>query len=767
MSIRKTSEIARRLAERDDVEPPEGLLEKIKAEIPTALRAVPALPEEKRAPVAPPRRRAWLMAASVAAAVCGGLLALQVLQVRPVSEMVAAKDEQSESAAAPQGPPAVPPPPAASQLAEPEGEADGVVAPQAPSLEKDVSRDQEETRQLRALGYAAAPAQPVEVPATAPVPMAPMPPPPPPPPAAKPAPRLYAESAPQEVESGVEGGVEGGVAGGVVGGVPGGVVGGVVGGTPGAADEPPLRIGKEWQKPGSAKRITVLGESPLLDRRVNAGGNESGQSQAGRIDKLEQKAEPSTGGTAEPNDQPYGDVFFRSAGVNPFVDSEDDHLSTFGLDVDTGSYTVARRYLREGHLPPPAAVRLEEFVNYFSYGDQPPVRGDFALRAEGAPTPFAAGEQMRVVRFNIRGREVSAANRKPAVLTFVVDVSGSMDMENRLGLVKQALTLLLGQLRGADRVGLVIYGDTGKVLLEPTSDHAAISRAIKELAPGGSTNAEEGLALAYDVAGRAYRPGAINRIILCTDGVANVGRTGPDSILERIGRAARQGIELTSLGFGMGNYNDVLLEQLADKGDGRYAYIDDLDEARRVLVEELTGTLQTIARDAKVQVDWNPAVVSRWRLLGYENRDIADDKFRDDTVDAGEIGAGHSVTALYEVKLKPGATGRIGTLHLRFRSADTREIRETTRELRVADLAPSWERAPASLRLASLVAELAEVLRGSYWAKGVDLRDLLDRSRRLASELADSQRGSDVADFVRMVADASRLARDGKAGERE
>jgi Ca-activated chloride channel family protein len=761
MSIRKTSEIARRLAERDDVEPPEGLLEKIKAEIPSTLRAVPALPEEKRAPAAPPRRRAWLMAASVAAAVCGGLLALQVMQVSPLNK---AADEQSESAASPQGAaddlatPAVPPPPSASQLAGPEGEADGAVATQEPSLKKDVSRDQEETRQLRALGYAAEPAQPVEVPATAPAPAAP-----PPPPAAKPAPGRYAESAPQEVESGVEGGVVGGVAGGVAGGVPGGVVGG----TPGPVDEPPLRIGKEWQKPGSAQRITVLRESPLLDRRVNVGGNESGQPQAVRIDKLEQKAEPSTGGTAEPNDQPYGDVFFRSAGVNPFVDSEDDHLSTFGLDVDTGSYTVARRYLRDGHLPPPEAVRLEEFVNYFSYGDQPPARGEFALRAEGAPAPFATGEQMRVVRFNIRGREVSAANRKPAVLTFVVDVSGSMDMENRLGLVKKALSLLLGQLRGADRVGLVIYGDTGKVLLEPTSDHAAIARAIDSLAPGGSTNAEEGLALAYDVAGRAYRPGAINRIILCTDGVANVGRTGPDSILERIGREARRGIELTSLGFGMGNYNDALLEQLADKGDGRYAYIDDFDEARRVFVEELTGTLQTIARDAKVQVDWNPAVVSRWRLLGYENRDIADDKFRDDTVDAGEIGAGHSVTALYEVKLKPGAAGRIGTLHLRFRSADTREIRETTRELRVADLAPSWERAPASLRLASLVAELAEVLRGSYWAKGVDLRDLLTRSRRLASELADSPRGSDVADFVRMVADVSRLAREGKAGERE
>jgi Ca-activated chloride channel homolog len=714
MNPLKTSEIARRLAEREEVEPPQGLLEKIKAEIPAALPAMPRriieMPERR------PQRKVWLMAASVAAALGGGALALHLMQSSPSPEL-ALQERPSEEREQPlQGESAqqdrsAPPAPAVPPLALREdaaGDAEGKGAA------NDATAAKEE--QMRSLGYLSQPAQPVEVPQTVPAPAAPEP--------------------PMEVEGGVEGGVAGGVVGGVVGGVPSGAV----------AGNGPLRA-----------------EAPLLSRDnkmlKDKRGNRAAPKPALQAAQAPQKtaAAPSTGGNAEPNDQAYGDVFFESAGVNPFIDTEDDRLSTFGLDVDTGSYTVARRYLRDGHLPPQAAVRVEEFVNYFSYGDPPPARGDFALRAEGAPSPFAAGPQYRLLRFNLRAREVDAENRKPAVLTFVVDVSGSMDRENRLVLVKKALGLLLGQLHGSDKVGLVIYGDRGQVLLEPSSDREAIRRAIDRLAPGGSTNAEEGLTLAYDVAGRAFRPGAINRIILCTDGVANVGNTGPESILKRIGAEARRGIELTSLGFGMGNYNDVLLEQLADKGDGRYAYIDDLDEARRVLVEELTGTLQTIARDAKVQVDFNPAVVSRWRLLGYENRDIADEKFRDDTVDAGEIGAGHNVTALYEVKLKPGASGgqTIATLHLRFRAADTREIQETTRELRVADLASSWEMASPRFRLAALVAELAEVLRGS--AKGISLDALAKQARRVAAELVDSPRALDILDFARLVEDAARL----------
>jgi Ca-activated chloride channel homolog len=465
---------------------------------------------------------------------------------------------------------------------------------------------------------------------------------------------------------------------------------------------------------------------------------------------------PSTGGTAEPNDQPYGDVFFRSHGVNPFVDTEDDRLSTFGLDVDTGSYTVARRYLSDGHLPPPESVRVEEYVNYFDYRDAPPARGDFALRAEGAPSPFAGGDRYRLLRFSIRGREVRAEDRKPAVLTFVVDVSGSMDLENRLGLVKQALGLLIGQLRPDDRVGLVVYGDRGRVLIEPTGDREAVLRAIARLAPSGSTNAEEGLALGYEVARRHFREGGVNRVVLCSDGVANVGATGPDSILERIGREADRGIELTTVGFGMGNYNDVLMERLADRGDGRYAYVDTLEEARRIFVEELTGTLQTIARDAKAQLEFDPAVVARWRLLGYENRDIADERFRDDTVDAGEIGAGHSVTALYEVKLHPGEPGGrpLALLRLRYRSPETGRVHELEQPLRASELARSWEAASPALRLASVVAELAEILKGSFWAKEGRLDEVFRRAQRVSADFAGD---AEVAEFVSLAGKAARL----------
>jgi len=470
---------------------------------------------------------------------------------------------------------------------------------------------------------------------------------------------------------------------------------------------------------------------------------------------------PSTGGTHEPNDQPYGDVFFESYGANPFLDTEDDPLSTFALDVDTGSYTVVRRYLTDGNLPPPAAVRVEEMVNAFDYGDPAPARGDFALGAEGARSPFTpageAAERYRLVRFSVRARDVAAADRKPAVLTFVVDVSGSMDYENRLGLVKQALGLLLSELRPDDRVGLVIYGSRGQVVLPHTGDLEAIRRAVESLHSEGSTNAEEGLVLAYDLARRGFREGAINRVVLCSDGVANVGATGPESILERIGEEARGGVELTTVGFGMGNYNDVLMEQLANRGDGAYAYVDTLDEARRVFVENLTGTLQTVARDAKVQVEFDPDVVARYRLLGYENRDVPDELFRDDTVDAGEVGAGHTVTALYEVKLHPGVRPRAeaARLTLRYRSAETGEVEELARPITAGELDRDWEDAPAALRLASVVAELAEVLRRSYWAKDSDLDALFRRAQAVSADFPGDLR---VAELATLVGKAAALA---------
>ncbi|MCH9650411.1 MAG: von Willebrand factor type A domain-containing protein [Deltaproteobacteria bacterium] len=509
--------------------------------------------------------------------------------------------------------------------------------------------------------------------------------------------------------------------------------------------------------------ISITAPAPVVDVTSAVVGQEiTLEPKRRRKKKKERKAlsppssRPSSGGLIEPNDQPYSDNFFQSYGTNPFIDTEDDHLSTFGLDVDTGSYSVVRRHLRDGHLPPQAAIRVEEMVNYFDYGDAPPEDGDFALKVEGAPSPFAQGPRYRLLRFNIHGREVQTSQRPPAVLIFVVDTSGSMSEENRLGLVKSSLNLLLDQLSSTDRVGLVEFGERGRVVLEPTGDQGRIRAAIQSLQPGSSTNAEEGLVLGYSMAARNFRRQGINRVILCSDGVANVGRTGPDSILERVREEAERGIELTTLGFGMGNYNDVLMERLADRGNGRYAYLDSLDEAYRVLVEDLTGTLQTIAAEARVQVDFNPEVVERYRLLGYENRDIADQKFRDDRVDAGEIGAGHSVTALYEIKLAKDVSPRahLATIHLRYASRVSAKIEEVSHPVTHRAISNSWKKASPALRLSALVAEFAEILKGSYWARGSELQQVFQRAQRLSPSFEGDTK---VVEFVDLVGKASRL----------
>ena len=424
-------------------------------------------------------------------------------------------------------------------------------------------------------------------------------------------------------------------------------------------------------------------------------------------------------GLTPPNGAAYNDVFFKDYGTNPFIDTEDDHLSTFGMDVDTASYSVTRRYLRDGYLPPPEAVRVEEFVNAFDYNYRSPSAEAFAVHIDGAPSRFGEGKRLQLLRIGIQGRVVPDENRKDAMLTFVIDVSGSMDMENRLELVKRALTLLVEQLRPGDKVAIVVYGSRARIVLPHTGieGREEILGAIHSLAPEGVTNAEEGLRLGYSLASRNARVNGINRIILCSDGVANVGETGADGILRTIRSHVEEGITLTTLGFGMGNFNDVLMEQLANNGDGSYAYIDTLNEAKRVFVENLTGTLQLIAKDAKVQVDFNPQVVSRFRLLGYENRRLDHEDFRDDKADGGEIGSGHSVTALYEIKLHEGATGQLATVFIRHEDPDTRRISEINEEISTTQLNKTFEVASPEFQLAATVAEFAEILRESFWAQ--------------------------------------------------
>lgn len=453
------------------------------------------------------------------------------------------------------------------------------------------------------------------------------------------------------------------------------------------------------------------------------------------------------------------DMFFKKYGTNPFVDTEDDHLSTFSIDVDTASYSLTRKYLNDGNLPDDAAVRVEEFINYFRYGYPAPDKGDFSINMEAAPSIF--GQNCDLFRIGIKGREIRKRDRKRVVLTFVIDVSGSMESGDRLGLVKNSLKLLVNELQQGDKVGIVVYGDNAMVVLNPTGieNRGKILAAIESLETMGSTNAEEGLMVGYKMANKDFDRNAINRVILCSDGVANVGETGPEAILKKIEEYAKEGIFLTTVGFGMGNYNDELMEKLADKGNGNYAYVDDMKEARKLFVEKLTGTLEVIARDVKIQVDFDPKVVRSYRLLGYENRDISDQDFRNDKKDAGEVGAGHSVTALYEIKLQPGKTGDMATVFIRYKAPDSNKVTEFNRKFNTGEIKKSFDEASDSFKLAAAVAEFAEILRKSYWAKDGDLEKVLKVVKSLGANNADDP---DVKELVNLISTANKLRKNEK-----
>jgi Ca-activated chloride channel family protein len=458
-------------------------------------------------------------------------------------------------------------------------------------------------------------------------------------------------------------------------------------------------------------------------------------------------------------------MYFEDYGTQGFVRTSVDNLSTFGADVDTGSFTVARAYLNDGYLPPTDAIRVEEFVNYFDYSYEAPNREEtFGIHLDASPSPYGERSDSYLLRVGIQGYSIPKEERPDVVLTFVVDVSGSMDMENRIHLAKRALKLLVSELRPTDEVAIVVYGSTAHLVLPMSTadDKEMILDAIDGLWIEGSTNAEAGLRLGYQHAAQYYNPNAVNRVVLVSDGVANVGETGPEGILAEIERYAGEGIALTTVGMGMGNYNDTLMEQLADNGDGFYAYVDTMAEARRLFVEQLTGTLLTIAKDAKIQVEFNTDAVERYRLLGYENRDVADDDFRNDDVDAGEIGAGHSVTALYEIEPVAGledSDAALATVHLRWQEPETGEVIEAKRTLILGDVQHNFEAADPRFQLAAAVAEFAEILKDSPYAEGSTLADLADEIDRIEEEIETAEGASDrdVADLRDMVWTAEEL----------
>ena len=338
-------------------------------------------------------------------------------------------------------------------------------------------------------------------------------------------------------------------------------------------------------------------------------------------------------------------------------------LSTFSVDVDTGSYANVRSYLSMGQKPPKDAIREEAFINYFDYNYRVPEDKSqpFATYTELAPAPWS--DERHILRIGLQGYDLPVSERKPSNLVFLVDVSGSMHDKNKLPLLVQSLTMMVKQLSASDTVSVVTYAGNTELVLSPTkgNERQTIIDALQKLQAGGGTHGESGIKMAYQAARKAFIKGGVNRIILATDGDFNVGTTNIDALKEMIAEKRKQGISLTTLGFGRGNYNDAMMEQLANIGDGNHAYIDTLHEAQKVLLRQMSGTLQIIANDVKIQLEFNPAEVKEYRLIGYQNRLLKDEDFNNDNVDAGEIGAGHTVTALYELTLA-GNKGQVDAL---------------------------------------------------------------------------------------------------------
>jgi Ca-activated chloride channel family protein len=457
-----------------------------------------------------------------------------------------------------------------------------------------------------------------------------------------------------------------------------------------------------------------------------------------------------------PDDSRLEDNTFESYGYREFVTASSDPLSTFALDVDTGSYTVMRRWLDEGQLPPIDSVRPEEYINAFDYGYDAP-RSGLEITVDGGPSPF--DDDNILVRVGVQGEIVDDEDRGPAALTFVIDTSGSMDRDDRLGLVKDSLEILVDELDDDDTVAIVTYSDASGVVLRPTSvrERDTILDAIDRLQPGGSTNLESGLRTGYELASEAFRSDGINRVVLASDGVANVGVTDPDQLAQMIRGDADRGINLVTVGFGMGNFNDVTMEQLADQGDGFYAYVDTDDEAERLFEDELTSTLLTIAKDAKIQVEFDDEVVEAYRLIGFENRGVLDSEFRNDEVDAGELGAGHQVTAVYEVELRravsPDDRGDLGEVFLRWEDPTTGEVFEIDEDIDLRDVEPDWNATAADFRLATVVTVFAELMRDNPYADRVDIGDLAAEADRIAEQLDDR----DVDDLAELIDRAAQL----------
>ena len=416
-------------------------------------------------------------------------------------------------------------------------------------------------------------------------------------------------------------------------------------------------------------------------------------------------------------------------GAGPDVDAQREPRSTFAIDIDNASYNFARRQILDGRRPDRTLIRPEEFVNAFRQDFAQPSGDGFAVSADGSRLPrgheAAGGADTRLLRVGLQTRAEDPDRRRDAALTFVVDVSGSMSEPGRLDLVQDALHTLVDQLRDTDSVAIVAYEANARVLREMTSlrSRSALHSAIDDLETGGATNLEDGLVKGYRTARDGFRSGATNRVILLSDGLANVGNTSADPILRQIREEAAKQISLLGVGVGS-EYGDELMERLADQGDGFVTYVSDRDQARRLFVSQLPATLAVRARDAKVQVTFDPSTVVSYRLVGYENRTLNAEEFRDDRVDGGEVGPGHSATALYVVRLRGTATGRVAEARVRWLDPSGSEAQEKATTLAVADLDGDFAGASPRLRVCYAAAYFAESLRRSSYGGEVRLPDL-------------------------------------------
>ena len=414
----------------------------------------------------------------------------------------------------------------------------------------------------------------------------------------------------------------------------------------------------------------------------------------------------------QPNTERYEDY-----GINPWTATAEDRLSTFAVDVDTASYAIARRkLLDEKQMPPKESIRVEEFVNYFRY-DYPNPDGElpFGVHLEASPSPFTTESNRYLARIGVQGKRLEAKQRKAIHLTLLVDVSGSMNSPDKLPLAVESLKILTNNLQQGDTVAIVTYAGRTAKLLDPTGieNKGAILEALHSLSAGGGTGMSDGMTTAYELAMAAKKPGEVSRVIVLSDGDANIGPSSHKEILKQIKAYVDEGVTMSTIGLGGGNYKDDTMEQLANQGNGNYYYIDSLKEARKVFGEQLDGTLQVIAKDVKLQVEFDPEKVTRYRLIGYENRDIADHDFRNDQVDAGEIGAGHTVTALYELELAGPPSGQLGTVRVRHKMPEAITATEDAFDVLDAHFRPKFAQTSRDFQFAAAVGVFAELLRHS------------------------------------------------------